>query len=1363
MKNLMNSGVQRIASLLHYSCIIIFLLFAFSPQVWGSSDYKSTLTVSVKTGSGTVYVGKSTSYEGGSSTSSQSYTQTTNGTSATTHTFFINAVGATDWRFDSWTFGGTWATKPTASVAATSGDMSSETTAVTATAQATFKQISISSVSPTSVTLSPTDARTSCSGYTGKVTFTTTNDNAASQIGTPTFTNTGSGIWEASNSWAAGTSTVTYTFKGNGYYGGSSTESGSRNNSATLTLPTAGGTSSQSVTFTANFPSLVLSEATENNTAYPISPTTDGTGSVTFPVQYCDGAFDFTATITDVTGGTFTPGTITFTQTDASTGSGIVTVPFTFNAGGSTGNFSATLTLTPQANTGGTAKNVTISAYAEVEATNDVSVTTAAGVTTEYETWAEGLDKANKNADCTLKLLRNVDLTGTYNLTSTQAITQTFTLDLNGRTLSASILGSILNPKTSGKTLTIKDSKTGGKIQNIAYRNDVVYGINIGAGVTVNIESGTIYCENTAQYAYGTSTYTDGTTNLTGMQARAIQMAATSTVNVSGGKIHAVASRNAFGIREESSAANSTTLNITGGEILGEAPAYAYGISAGGKVNISGGTVKALLNDKTVDGNTTYTANCWNDYTLHRYGYGIQMFASSSATQASNYYGTLTITGGTISVTNVNKTLNTSNALQTEHTYGIYMNVSATGAGAGKTAPDGTKVMKACAIGSIENATINVTHTGVQAYGVYVRGSYNSFNNTSTPLKIKNTTINVTAFQTAYGVYADAYINWSSTLTKLTGNGGCTNGDIEMTNVTINATTTGGTGAYCAWATATSGTVAKAQAATGSTSEGNATYYGEYAAAGKITVNSGTYTANAATSSAYAIGSADRAKSVRNVNGVFANRDATTDSSGSLGGNAEAYPELYIHGGDFSATTGTSTAVAVKSGGTTIIDGGTFNAFAGSSDAYGLKVNSGMTKASGVTFPASATTKAYGVYVTGTVSDWSLFTYAGDVELNNCNVTATTRTGTEARALFIDGTTKIYTQASFDAMKTADNSNYKNYGDYAQVGERAVMGKATVNGGTYTATAATTTAYGALLAATKVSTNALEVASGTMTLKNATFDVKTNGTTAAYGVYAGGPTLIDGCDITVKSNTTTAYGIYAYDKKATVTNTKIDVQATTTAHGFYGNASINATHGYMWTGEFELGAGNDVTVAATAGNTSHVMTLIAAKKNIATGGDFDGDYANAASALITGGSYKATATGTTSYVLNLSAQQIQGSAVAQPACTIEGGKFWALATGGTTGICSTNGVIGSILFKGGVYNVNTTLSKHIPDGYEEVSLSSARSEYTEGYRYEVAEAGMHGNYVCKIGSTQYKSLEEALQVVTSSILLKSSLNLKLYV
>ena len=1043
------------------------------------------------------------------------------------------------------------------------------------------------------------------------------------------------------------------------------------------------------------------------------------------------------------------------------------TVTYTFNGNKAVGTHTAVLTLTANncsgwddtSAAGGASATVTLTAENSQEATNDASVTTTANVTTEYATFAEALAAANATSGATLTLLRNVDL-GT--ITATNNITKAMTIDLNGKELRAAVNATSVGILTITKAVavTIKDSKTGGKIINEIARNSEIRTIFVNAaGATLTLESGTISCHNTAQYSYGTTAIGGSATNATAMETHTIQMAAGSVVNIRGGRVEAYGTRTVQAIRQLNDKNNTTTLNITGGEVYAEGPAYVYGIHSVGNVNVSGGTVTTYVNDHTTNGNAFYIDSLYrtnkmdNTYILHRYNYGIYLTASSNATAANCYAATLNVTGGTINVTNINRTLSANGTtLYTEHTYGIYAEISATGAGAGKTAPDGTKVQKACAVvDTFENATLNVTHAGVQAYGIQVRGCYNSKTNTTTPLKIKNSTINVTSYQTAYGVLADAYVNWSSTLTALTGNGGCTYGNVEMTNVTINATTTGGTGAYCAWASATSGTVAKAKAETGSTSTGNATYYGEYAVAGKITVNSGTYTAYAKTSSAYGIGSTDRAKCVRNVNGVFSGRDAATDPQGSLSNNtetSEAYPELYIHGGNFSATTGTTTAVAVKSGGTTLIDGGTFNAFAGSSDAYGLKINSGVTTANGVTFPASATTKAYGVYITGTVSDWSLFAYAGEAILNNCNVTATTRTTTEARAVYIDGATKTYTQASFDAMKSANNSNYKNYGDYAQVGERSIMGRATINGGTYSATAETTTAYGAFLAATKVSTNAVAVASGNLEIHDAKFIVKTNGTTTAIGVYAGGPTIIDGCDITVQPKTGTAKGVHAYDKKTTITNTKFDVKATTEARLFYAEAAIGSTTGWDYHGEFELGEGNECVATATGGNTAHILTLLATKRNIASG-KFAGDYANASSALVTGGSYKATATGTTCYAVNLSAEQEQGAVKAAPSCTIEGGKFWALASGGTTGICSTNGVAGNILFKGGVYNVNTNLSTYIPEGYEEFPLPDDRPEYTEGYRYEVDKAGMHGIDVCQIGSTKYKSLEEALQAANS--------------
>ncbi|MBR1786045.1 MAG: hypothetical protein IJ756_02645, partial [Paludibacteraceae bacterium] len=1334
---------------------VVLLMLPVAMTSWaggGSTTYYTKATVAVKTGSGTVYVNNASPATSGDSTTTTTAAAATNSTATkdAEQTYFISAVPATDYRFAGWTLSG-WQSSPSTTTATTSGTVKASATSssspTTGTAQATFLQISIASVTPTTVTLNPTDARTSCSDYTGSVVFTTSNDNAASQIGAPAFTNSGSGTWAATKDWAAGKSTVTYTFKGNGYYGGSGTSSGNRNNSATLTLPTAGGTSSKSVTFTANFPSLVLFDAAENNTAYPINPTSDGTGTVVFPVQYCDGAFDFTATITGASGGTFTPGTISFTQTDAATGSGNITVPFTFNAGGAEGDFSATLTLTPQANTGGTAKSVTITAYAEAEATNDVSVTTSAGVETEYATWAQGLAAANASAGSTLTLLRNIDLTSTYGITSTQGITQTFTLDLNGKTLSGAINGSILNPKTAGKTFTIRDSKIGGKIVNESSYNGIIYVINISAG-TVNLESGTIYCHNTAQYAYGTTGHTDGTANLVSMQAHAIKMAATTTLNISGGKVHALCSRNSNAIYQESSKANNTVLNITGGEILGEGPSNVFGIHAWGKVNISGGTVSVLVNDDVVDGNTTYSSDYWNDYTLHRYGYAIHMYATSNATQANNYFGTLTITGGTINATNVNKTLNGTTP-QTEHTYAIYMDISATGAGAGKTGPDGTKVMKACAIGSMDNATINVDHTGVQAYGVFVRGSYNSFNNTTTPFIIKNSIINVTAYQTAFGVYSDAYVNWSSTLTALTGNGGCTNGDVELTNVTINSTTTGGTGAYCAWANAISGTVANAKATTGSTSTGNATYFGEYAVAGKLTVNSGTYTATAATSSAYAIGSADRAKTVRNVNGVFASRDASTDPDGSLGGNAEAYPELYIHGGTFKAKTlSAGTARAVKSGGTTVIDGGTFEADAATSSSVAIAVHSGKTTVSGVTLTAYANTDANAVYVPATVSEYSLFDFAGEVELNNCVATVVTRTAENARGVYVNSATRTYTLAQFNTAKEANNSTYKTYGDYWQVGTKAISGKATINGGSYTVKSATKNAYGVLLTTNALSTDGTAKADGEIIARNATFIVQTLNGATAYGIQAGGKATVDGCNLTVTASTSDARGVYSLDEKTIVKNSTITT--TTSTSGSYGTigSAVVASNGVERVADFEL-SGN--TISSTAGTeTAYAIYMTGASGGPYATDYFTGSMALAATAVVNSGTYSANASTKTAYAAGVADPLLKNEATATPSIVINDGKFKGTATS-TYADVSVAGEPGYFVLNGGYYVKDENLDKKLGEGMNKVAVKSGTPEYTEGYRWRVTD-NMTGEIVCKVyeGTTlkqSFQSLEEALAYV----------------
>ena len=950
-----------------------------------------------------------------------------------------------------------------------------------------------------------------------------------------------------------------------------------------------------------------------------------------------------------------------------------------------------------------TEKTVPLSAFVVQTPDFDVRVTDSEGNLIEggETSWAEGLALANNaaNAGCTVTLMRAI--TG---LTAYQEIKNTFTLDLNGKKLSGKINnGPIIYVNSAGKTLTIKDSKSDGRIENINNTySGIAYGVNVNDGSLI-LQSGTIYVENKGA---------------SGRKAVGINLKANTNAAINGGKVEVYGYNDSYGISQESNKDNNTTFTMNAGEIAIEGYQYIYGITGNGKVNVNGGTIGATA---------TYTNSR-----------GINLTAKANKTPENCYYGTLNMTGGTI---NSNCT---SDVNGTRNAYGVVFGASNAAMESAEPASDDSHAEKAAAIGTISNATINASTLGNQAYGILAYGSYNSKTGTYDKIKINNSTINATAkYYNAYGVYATGGVDATNNVTPSGTTGAVYFANVELTDCEVNATVNTYTTAYAVWATTGSGTIYK---------DKQPNYYGEYAGGATVTINSGTYTATTGTTNAYAVGTSTRSKTIYDS-------ETSVSAERKLGGNAEGYATLNIHGGAFRANAGKTTARAVSNGGNCTIDGGEFYATTGESTAYGLYTISGKLKATGIKVDVTAgTSTAYGIVVdvagapTGNQA-WTGFTYAGDAELNNLDVTVRTSTSTEARGVFVNSTTTTYTRTAFDNQKTASNWSDDTYTIYNSVfpGDKAYAseGKVVVNGGKYTINAATTTAYGVYLAQTSVSANKLAEAAATATIKNATFDVSTNGTTYAYGIRSGGDVTIDGCNIKVQPKTTTAYGVYMDNNTATITNTTLDVKGTTTAYALYANASINSTNGYDYHGRFDLGEGNNVTVAATAGNTAHVMTLIASKRNIASG-TFAGDYANAATAIVRDGSYKATATGTTTYVLNLSANQVQGAVSAAPSCTIQGGKFWAAATGGTQGVCTSNGVAGNILIKGGVYNINTYLGTFLAPGYDEVPIESGRAEYTEGYRYEVLPAGPHGTYVCQIGTgTKYKTLEEALTAVKS--------------
>ncbi|MBR3565567.1 MAG: T9SS type A sorting domain-containing protein [Paludibacteraceae bacterium] len=1272
---------------------IILIFFALVSCVitafaGGSTTYYANLTISTagSTGAGTVYYNTANDKSKAvSSGALQSAGNTTSGTNQTYY-YWIDINPGYNVKLTGKITAGP-ATGATLNGSVACAQSSGTAPGTTYTATATFSTVTVNSVTPTSIALDPTDPS---ADYSFTATFATSN------IKTMAI--------DLTNSPAVGTNgkftIINWVTDGNniivnGKFNGGDTFGGaSRNNSTTLSLQSkATGSTAVTCVVTANFPALgfVNSSATDVFTT-----TTDATktGTATYLFSNADeNDFTIAPTITHTSGsGAFAITGYTVTP-NVSTKEATVTVNYSFDPNGAAGDTKEQLKLTAS---NGTVYELTLTGTAEAEATDDAKVIAADGTTLIYQgDWATAWTKANTaaNAGCTLQVLRNVS-----GLAANQTVTNTFTLDLNGKIVSGSYAGSIIYVNKSGKTLTIKDSKTGGRIENIVKRDDAaMYLANVTAGNLI-LESGTLYAENTTTEPYG---------------ACAILQKATTNVTINGGKAEAHGKQGTYGVYQQSNKANTTVLTMNGGEIYAEGSTNIYGITADGKVNINAGTVTGEADTQNAR--------------------GINMTAYANATPANCYWGTLTMKGGTVNA------INTKDESASHQAYGLFFDVANASMGTA-VATDGSHANKAAATGSIDGATINATTQGRYSYGVIAYGTYQSKTNTNSVLKIKNSTINATSkYHYAYGVTASAGINST--------NGGMYTGNIELTDCNVTATTLQVHTAYGVWASTAATTIYE---------NSQPKYYGEYACGAKVVINSGNYTANAATTTAYAVGTNARAKSTYSTKtSVYAEK--------TLGGAAEACATLIIHGGTFTANAATTTARAVSNGGNCTIDGGEFYATTGTSASYGIYTVSGKLKASSVKVEATATTTdARGIMVD--VSDiptgdqaWTGFTYYGDAELNNLDVTAKTVTGATAYGVYVNAKALLYTEANFEARKTAGKWSANNYAQWkavSPIGEAfKAEGKALINGGTYTVIAATNTANGVFLNASCASEKSA-VATPTATIKKATFDIQTKGTTTACGVQSYGDVTINNCDFTIAAKTTTAYGILMQNGKATVTNTTMDVSGTTTVYGCYANAQINATHGNPWVGEFELGAGNEFTAAATAGNTAYGIYLQAAKRAIAAGGEFDGDYAVAGKANITDGTYKATATGTTAYAVGVAARQVQGSLIVDPECTIEKGKFWAYAAGGTQGIFTTAAQVGSVVAKGGYYNIKTNLDKWVVEGKLVNEIISGTPEYTEGYRYTIG-GSVTGAVVCRVysGTTEkaaFKTVEEAFTYVNTN-------------
>ena len=194
---------------------------------------------------------------------------------------------------------------------------------------------------------------------------------------------------------------------------------------------------------------------------------------------------------------------------------------------------------------------------------NIASVTTSAGKTTNYTAWSSALTAANKAENSTLTVLTDVGALGS------QSITQTFTLDLNGHTLSGTA-NKLINVNAEGKTLTIRDSQGGGKIEAKAAVGGQLVAAYVTKG-TLNIESGLIRAENLH------------TTTSTSYYGCGVWVSSGYACNMSGGTVEGIANMDlAYGLYN-----NGGTVTITGGTINAQAQTKAYGVMVKGNTTVT--------------------------------------------------------------------------------------------------------------------------------------------------------------------------------------------------------------------------------------------------------------------------------------------------------------------------------------------------------------------------------------------------------------------------------------------------------------------------------------------------------------------------------------------------------------------------------------------------------------------------------------------------------------------------------------------------------------------------------------------------------------------------------------------------------
>lgn len=620
----------------------------------------------------------------------------------------------------------------------------------------------------------------------------------------------------------------------------------------------------------------------------------------------------------------------------------------------------------------------------------------------------------------------------------------------------------------------------------------------------------------------------------------------------------------------------------------------------------------------------------------------------------------------------------------------ILGNVTATAtAGAGA---DGTNSNKASAQAFITGGTIDAYAGTTDAYGVQVLGNTNSNNLTQTyPTYISNTTITASATGTAYGVYV-----WADAADK---HGGCRQGEVVLDNNNVEATTRTGTIAYGVYVFAKQITI---------TSTASGYFPGEYATAGKCMINSGTYRGIAKTETSAGVATADRV--------------VTTGAN-----KIEAYPQLAIVDGSFYGEAQTQKGRAIISGGQTAINGGTFTATA-PTNAIALYVSQGITAVKDGTYNATSTTTttAYGAYQN-----------AGKSLIYGGTYTGTATTTTAAGIKFNAGDGEI-TGGNFlgqTAYEPASDGNVDACGLWVVAAASVINASGATFRANLTGASHNRKAYAVQNA-------------GSLTLNGCTLTANSN-YQYTYGVYTTNDATVRDCNITLTSTKAYDYGLHinAAGKTLTAINNTVSI-TTGTTYGYGGyaqNGTLNLEGGSITVQGSQTGASAEADcvlrgVEIASGKAANISgTTITVRST-------NSSYSKTAYGVLNAGTATLTDAKVTVSGIKTGAYGVYNNTNGKT--LIEGGKYSASASSTSIDVYDKVGNQ-ALNIESGFFVHDTNLKNCVKGTALVFPLESTRDEYKEGYRYEVADQSQAPS-VCKIGTTKYKTLEEALQYVNAN-------------